>query len=333
MLRRREDGIRPIHLRRDLHAIVGLIEIAFGDDLDARDRQTLRSMRLPRFLLPWVSLVDSLTPPGEGMMPGFVWVKGGRVVGTASIRRLHSLGSGWLLSNVAVHPDYRGQGLGRALVEASLDYAAVHGARWVTLQVREGNQVARHLYVSLGFRDTANLVRFRRFAARETPKVPWARLDRLRPAGWGDNAALGALTRRVIPTDLVSCGLLQRESFRVGAWDWVLRHFKRLRKRWWVMGRRRLSAGVGIELGCSSECHCLRLLVEPDARSLSLASALIAYGLEQLRQGMAGEAVRLPVQVEHPADDAETLRALAGLGFEKVWTLVHMRLSLSRRST
>lgn len=328
MLRRQEDGIRPISLRRDLYAVIELIAIAFGDTLDAHERRALRSMRLPRLLLPWFSLVDSLSPPGEGMMPGFVWVEGGRVVGTASIRRLHSLASGWLLNNVAVHPDHRGRGHGRALVQASIDYALVHGARWITLQVRSDNPIAQGLYTSLGFRKTATLIRFRLATSFFTSPVsrPAPPAD-LRPARSGDNQPLRELARQTIPSDLIASGVLRRESYQVGAFDWLLRRFKSPHKRWWVMGRRRLSAAVGVELNPQGESHCLRLLVAPDVRSESLASGLIAYGLDQLRTEMP----TLPIEVEHPADDAETLRALAGAGFEKVWELIHMRLRLSSR--
>ena len=53
--------------------------------------------------------------------------------------------------NFAIHPDARGKGVGRSL----LDYALVdlweRGARWVTLEVRKSNDVAKELYSSAGF--------------------------------------------------------------------------------------------------------------------------------------------------------------------------------------
>ena len=57
------------------------------------------------------------------------------------------------LLNVAVHPEYRGTGIGRRLVEAVLEEARAGAARVVFLEVRAGNVVARRLYRRLGFRD------------------------------------------------------------------------------------------------------------------------------------------------------------------------------------
>lgn len=57
------------------------------------------------------------------------------------------------LLNVAVHPDCRGQGLGRTLLEAVLEEGRAVGSRSVFLEVRAGNVVARRLYRHLGFRE------------------------------------------------------------------------------------------------------------------------------------------------------------------------------------
>jgi ribosomal-protein-alanine N-acetyltransferase len=55
------------------------------------------------------------------------------------------------LGNVAVAPEARGSGVGRALVEAILRRVGGRGARECFLEVRESNQVARTLYADLGF--------------------------------------------------------------------------------------------------------------------------------------------------------------------------------------
>jgi [ribosomal protein S18]-alanine N-acetyltransferase len=57
------------------------------------------------------------------------------------------------LLNVAVHPERRGLGHGRLLVEAVVTEARACRARVVFLEVRAGNVVARRLYRELGFKD------------------------------------------------------------------------------------------------------------------------------------------------------------------------------------
>lgn len=54
--------------------------------------------------------------------------------------------------NLAVDPDLRRQGLGRALLRALLDQAGESGIESVFLEVREGNRAARGLYLDAGFK-------------------------------------------------------------------------------------------------------------------------------------------------------------------------------------
>jgi ribosomal-protein-alanine N-acetyltransferase len=53
--------------------------------------------------------------------------------------------------NLAVHPDARRSGTGRALVEHVLEDAGARGAVSVSLEVRPDNEAATGLYRSLGF--------------------------------------------------------------------------------------------------------------------------------------------------------------------------------------
>ena len=55
------------------------------------------------------------------------------------------------VTNIAVAPSQRGQGIGRALTQALLQYVSNLGAAYATLEVRESNTVARNLDTSLGF--------------------------------------------------------------------------------------------------------------------------------------------------------------------------------------
>ena len=55
------------------------------------------------------------------------------------------------ITNVAVHSDYRGEGIGKKLLEYGLSQALENGIDAVTLEVRPSNRVAIELYTNFGF--------------------------------------------------------------------------------------------------------------------------------------------------------------------------------------
>jgi len=55
------------------------------------------------------------------------------------------------ITNIAVAEECRGQGIGRALLEALIQYMSNLGAAWADLEVRVSNLRAQHLYQQAGF--------------------------------------------------------------------------------------------------------------------------------------------------------------------------------------
>lgn len=53
--------------------------------------------------------------------------------------------------NVAVHPDYRGQGIAQKLMDALIEAGDRQGVKEYTLEVRVGNASAIHVYEAHGF--------------------------------------------------------------------------------------------------------------------------------------------------------------------------------------
>jgi [ribosomal protein S18]-alanine N-acetyltransferase len=71
--------------------------------------------------------------------------------------RIVAYGGIWVIledshvTTIAVHPDVRGQRLGEELLVHLLDEAIERSASWITLEVRESNDVAQKLYRKYGF--------------------------------------------------------------------------------------------------------------------------------------------------------------------------------------
>lgn len=55
------------------------------------------------------------------------------------------------ITNIAVHPEFRGKGLGKRLMIYVMAHAVLKGAHKMTLEVRPTNKVALNLYRQLGF--------------------------------------------------------------------------------------------------------------------------------------------------------------------------------------
>lgn len=56
------------------------------------------------------------------------------------------------ITNVAVHPDYRGHKIGKNLLIQMMYFSMMQGATKMTLEVRVSNEFAQELYKSVGFK-------------------------------------------------------------------------------------------------------------------------------------------------------------------------------------
>jgi ribosomal-protein-alanine acetyltransferase len=55
------------------------------------------------------------------------------------------------ITNIAVHPEYRGIGAGNLLLEALIEICRIDSINSLTLEVRKSNLVAQNLYKKYGF--------------------------------------------------------------------------------------------------------------------------------------------------------------------------------------
>ncbi|MCX7420785.1 MAG: GNAT family N-acetyltransferase [Planctomycetia bacterium] len=81
----------------------------------------------------------------------------GRVVGGITTWQDLDGGIGHI-PNLAVEADFRGQGIGRQLIEHALDHFRRHGLSHAKIETLSQNSVGQHLYSSLGFREVARQI-------------------------------------------------------------------------------------------------------------------------------------------------------------------------------
>jgi ribosomal-protein-alanine N-acetyltransferase len=55
------------------------------------------------------------------------------------------------IATIAIHPQFRGHGIGKKLLAETLRQSIQHGAVLATLEVREHNHIAQKMYQKFGF--------------------------------------------------------------------------------------------------------------------------------------------------------------------------------------
>lgn len=112
-----------------------------------RHLESIMEIERAAFSVPWSreGIRFELECPDAGV---FVATQGDEVLGFAVLHLTKPEGE---LYNIAVREEHRGQGVGRALLEATLQWAWGQGAEHIYLEVRRSNAAARALYRSCGF--------------------------------------------------------------------------------------------------------------------------------------------------------------------------------------
>lgn len=308
-----ETGLRRTDPRRDLAGVARLVQTAFAGQLDASGQRMLRDMRwLGRAgWLGWL-LGRVLLPPGA-TPDGFVWLESGKVVGNLSLLSVDGDPHRWVIANVAVDPDQRGRGIGRALVQAAIDLARPRHARNVVLQVDRSNQGARELYLSLGFQVTSTRTNWIR--PRGLPRPRLIPLEGLRPRSFPEWREQWELGRRALADGFWWPFLPDERIFRgsgvpaaIGM-NWT--------HHWVWKPQQEMLASISAHARFTAGFRFL-LVVEAQHRG-SVEKAMLARALAELPEGSGGT-------LEYAAGEAEP--ELWDLGFRPDRSLTWMALDL-----
>jgi GNAT superfamily N-acetyltransferase len=316
--------IAPFDPFRHLGPVAELIGLTFAGELGPRARHTLRRMqRAAR----WGGLGLWLWGTETALLgaPGFVWLEEGRrVMGNVSLRRAASPG-GWIIGNVAVHPNWQGHGIGRALVDTAVEMAAARGGSWIGLEVQETNTVARHLYGRMGFEPVGTMLELIRPAGLSWPRIEPVTLP-LRRARSADSGTLYRLAQEGLSRPHREVLEVRPSLYRAG-WEarldgWLAGY----REDWWAVAEEeRVVGALRLNSLWPGRWHRLEVLVCQE-RLDDLGPRLAATGLAALSHRRPWEAT---TALPGPREALEP--AFVAAGFRRLRHLIQMRLILRQR--
>lgn len=102
------------------------------------------------FTTPWSKEAFVLEITTNKLAKYVIVERDGHIVGYGGVWLIIDEGH---ITNIAVEPQYRGQGIGNFLVEKLIDICKERGITSLTLEVRKSNIVAQSLYKKYGFKE------------------------------------------------------------------------------------------------------------------------------------------------------------------------------------
>lgn len=102
------------------------------------------------FSTPWTKEAFVLEVTENQLARYVVAEKEGKIIGYGGIWLILDEGH---ITNIAVYPTYRGQGLGNKIIEKLIAICEERGIYNMTLEVRKSNFIAQSLYKKYGFID------------------------------------------------------------------------------------------------------------------------------------------------------------------------------------
>jgi ribosomal protein S18 acetylase RimI-like enzyme len=317
--------LRALDLRRDFDGLSKLIETAFAEDFQRVGVQFQQELRAVRRLMPWILVLGRFSKFFREMLGGYVWEDRGQIVGSVMVQPQGLERRKWYISAVAAHPDYRGRGIARRLMEAAIAHIREQNGELALLSVRADNEPAYQLYLSLGFVHFDSITHLRLDGVPNVELKPRKGYT-LRPMGLGEWRARYELAKQAVPPEVQAFNPLSEREYRVALWMRLLDPFFNFLQR--VEDHRWAAEADGKVVGVMTlqamrypSMHQLRLTVHPEHEVV--AEALLTKGLSLLKT-YPGLGVLAAVR----SSRAELLRLFQRYGFREVSTLHQMGLKL-----
>ncbi len=317
------EGIQPFDARKHLRQVAELVANVFANELDASGRTALQEMET---IGRWSPVLGTLLSSAffSDFVSGYVWVEDGRVIGNVTLQRQEDSGTRWRISNVAVAESYRGRGIARQLMLATLREIARRGGSWAVLQVRVDNPPARHLYERLNFSSVCRdgLWYAAAMLTDLPPRDPGIVLRPLRGRDWRERFELAQAARPALAhwaepiyAETFRPGLGESLREVVGQWTGLRRSE---RWGWWDAGL--LAGEVDVQAHSLGNAHHLSLVLRPDVPERVVA-ALLQQGLLALHSAGGPR----PVVAEYNGELASPVSFLETAGFRPRRILLTMR--------
>lgn len=320
--RRLSSGARPINLNRDIPEVLELLEIVFGESLRSEGSLAASNVGLDASLPFLYRFNLGLTR----LSPGFVWEENGRIVGNATLLRT-KLRDRYLVVNVAVHPDFRRQGIARRLMEAIKEQVQAEGGHFILLQVVKDNYPAVDLYKSLNFRVLGSVTSWYSSVSRvhtipsAIDSTPPPRIRELKGSEW---QAAYQLDQRCLRPELNWPEPLTPDVYKRNWWRRLSDTFNGRQSETWVTtNAQNQLVGMAQILSEWGRLHTVHMRVDP-AWWGRLERPLLAKVTRRLKY-LGQRNVRL----DHIDNHEEMNELLQAANFDPRRTLTHMRLEIT----
>ncbi len=326
-----ENGLRPLIPSRDLLGVADLIEEAFQDDMDKAGKSALKEMRQLGRIQILLKVLDFFSPDVNTYLNGFVWVEDGTIVGNTTISRGANNRKRWFISNVAVAKTHRGQGISRHMMDAALIFVKEMRGQKVSLQVKEGNEPAIHLYRSLGFRHISTSMQFslEKIEAIKPIMLPENLKIRARRFNYAETQSVFQLALATQPAIVQQERPLQLRNFQLGAdfqVDNIFRMFLGAGQKQQLVIEEKATGELVATLEITPVLwrgnHKLSFSVHPKWQG-KVEDALISYALRYLEKIPPRKII-----VQHQKEHEAAVDALTAAGFSIERSLMWMTLSV-----
>ncbi|MCS6910956.1 MAG: GNAT family N-acetyltransferase [Anaerolineales bacterium] len=315
------DGLQPLDIARHLAGVADLISLCFSPEVEEGWQHAIRELRFLSRLGPLAHMLARLDPQHRLLTQGFVWVDDGRVIGNVSTQPSETSSGVWVIANVAVHPDFRRQGIAQQLMQATLGYIRARGGRQAILQVDDENAGAIRLYQRLGFEHTATHRTWQRSGRAVIPAYEPSRFEiRLRERHeWMRELNLAQLAR---PEGLSWNRPLSVAEFRPSLLRRLEAFFNgEMEEHWLAVTPQEQIVGALIIVTGLMEGDRLTVLAHPAFRG-RVERALLIRGLRRLGSRPWN------IHLEHPLNDTYVNDLLRDFSFTAMRTLHWMKLVL-----
>ena len=326
--KREASGLRPMEPARDLAGVARLVQTAFADELDRSGQAALREMRNMSRLGPLLWWLDRASLEFNDLLSGFVWVEEGQVVGNVTLSRAAPGSYRWIISNVAVAEPYRGRGIARALMDAAIELVREWGGKVVTLQVRDDNAPAVHIYRTMRFQEIFGTTYLRLDHAPAVESLPMD-AARLRPRDFtnADAHKEYELARAAVPEKVQTEHPIRLARYRLGfeerLADWarpLLGGGPTLRLV--LDGTHHFEATITADTGTRWREGRLSLMVHPVSRG-QVETQMLSHAMHYLSRWPGRVTLAL-----HPTYHPQGIEAFKSFGFRAERTLLWMRHEL-----